>query len=75
MNGKLPIRSLYTTLLILSAKAPKQKILAIDLLLGMCALWRTPYAGPWKGQGAAEIGKTGGAICGTGSGVSRVLGP
>jgi hypothetical protein len=41
----------------------------------MCALWRTPYAGPWKGQGAAEIGKTGGAICGTGAGASCVLGP
>ncbi len=46
MNGKLPVRLLYTTPLILSAKAPKQKILAIDLLLGiMCAVLQAPHAG------------------------------
>ncbi len=75
MNGKLPVRSLYTTPLILSAKSPKQKMLAIDLLSGiMCALWHAPYTGPWKGQGESKTGKTGGAICGTGASASHVLG-
>jgi len=35
MNGKFPVMSLYTTPVILSAKAPKQKTLAMDLSSAM----------------------------------------
>jgi hypothetical protein len=35
MKGKLPVRLLYMTPLILSAKAPKQNTFAINLLLGI----------------------------------------
>ena len=72
------MRSLYTTLLILSVKAPKQNTFAIDSSSGMML---TPfilasYAGPGYGRGSSiYCGITGGATWGIGTGTDCTLSP
>ena len=69
MNGKILVRSLYTTPLILSVNAPKQNTFAIDSLSGIKFTFiRAPYAGPSWGSGSTNRGKGEGATCGTGAG-------
>jgi len=78
MKGKFTVRSLYTTPLILSAKAPKQNTFAIDSSSGMML---TPsslalYAGPGYGHGSSiYFGKDGGATWGISTGTGCILSP
>ncbi len=61
MNGKLPVKLLYTTPDTLSLNAPKQNMLAMDwsksvwsssMMVGFVA----PYAGPLYGGGSLNMG-------------------
>ncbi len=64
MKGKDPVRSWYTTPLVLSANAPKQKMFAIDSSPSS-AMMLGPVCMSWIPLGTKR-GKTGGAICGMG---------
>jgi hypothetical protein len=68
MNGKLPVKSLYTTPDTLSVNAPKQNMLAMDWSKSawsslMMAGFVAPYAGPLYGGGLSNMG----SICTVGA--------
>ncbi len=74
MSGKFPLRSLYTSPLMLSAKALKQKPWQLTCRrVSHVHSGKHCMQGCWKEGGSSKIGNTCGIICGTVAGASLVV--